>query len=60
MTKVPTAVSAYMSTIGKRGGAKGKGKSKTRSAEQYKRMAAASVAARKRKARKFAAKRAKK
>ena len=52
MTKVPTAVSAYMSTIGKRGGAKGKGKSKTRSAAQYKRMAEASVAARKRKARK--------
>ena len=52
MTDIPKSVSDYMSKIGKRGGAKGKGKSKTRSAEQYKRMAAASVAARKRKARK--------
>ncbi len=52
MTDLQKSVRDYMSKIGKKGGAKGRGKSKTRPAEQYKRMAAASVAARKRKAKK--------
>lgn len=50
MGDIPKSVSDYMSQIGKKGGAKGRGKSKTRTAEQYKRMAAASVIARRKKA----------
>ena len=50
MTKVPGAVSAYMAKIGAKGGAKGRGKPKTRTREQYAAMGRKSAAARKRKA----------
>ena len=50
MTDIPKSVSAYMSKIGAKGGAKGRGKPKTRTCEQYAAMGRKSAAARKRKA----------